>query len=369
MRRVILVCFVVCLFLGLTAPLWANEPVIGAQAAVLIDADTGRVLYGKNQKQHRPPASTTKMITAIIGIEMGNPDDIVNISNRASQTGEASLNLVTGEKITLKNLLYGALLRSGNDACVAIAEYTALTVEDFVGLMNLKAKLLGCYDTNFINTNGLPAKNHYSSAYDLAQIARYSLKNEIFAEIVSTANYTITWEESSRKRVIKNTNRLLTTFSGATGIKTGTTDEAGYCLVASANRDNRNLIAVVLKSNNRFRDAEILLDYGFNNFRNISIVQENKIINYSSSELSKELALYTGDNLMITVNEKEKINITQELQLDFEKIIKNANINDVVGRIKYFNSGVEIGSVPILTAQEIVLNKERCNLRKIFSDK
>ncbi|KJS83235.1 MAG: hypothetical protein JM58_13075 [Peptococcaceae bacterium BICA1-8] len=368
MRRVILVFFIMCFSLGVTTSLWAKEPVIGAQAAVLIDAGTGRVLYGKNHKQYRPPASTTKMITAIIGIENGNLDDIIIISDRASQTGEASLNLVTGERITLKNLLYGALLRSGNDACVAIAEYTASTVEEFVALMNLKAQLLGCYDTNFVNTNGLPAKNHYSTAYDLAQIARYGLNNEIFAQIVSTANYTITWEESNRKRVIKNTNRLLTSYYGATGIKTGTTDEAGYCLVASAKKDNRNLIAVVLKSNNRFRDAEILLNYGFNNFRNINIIQKNKLINYPSSEFGKDLYFYTGNNLTITVSDKEKINITQELQLDIDKINNNVNVNEVVGRLKYLNSGLEVGSVPILTAQEIVKNKEPCNYWKIFSD-
>ena len=369
MRRVILVFFIIWFSLGLTTSLWANEPVIGAQAAVLIDAETGKVLYGKNHKQYRPPASTTKMITAILSIEKGNLDDIIIISDRASQTGEASLNLVAGERITLKNLLYGALLRSGNDACVAIAEHTASTVEEFVALMNLKAQLLGCYDTNFVNTNGLPAKNHYSTAYDLAQIARYGLKNEIFAQIVATANYTIIWEESNRKRVIKNTNKLLTTYYGATGIKTGTTDEAGYCLVASAKKDNRNLIVVVLKSNNRFRDAEILLDYGFNNFRNINIIQENKQINYQSSEIGKDLYLYTGKNLTVTVNNKEKVNITQELQLDMDKIKNNVNANDVVGRQKYLNSGVDVGSVPILTAQEMVENKESSNFWKIFRDK
>jgi len=140
-------------------------------------------------------------------------------------------------------------------------------------------------------------------------------------------------------------------------------------LVASAKKDNRNLIVVVLKSNNRFRDAEILLDYGFNNFRNINIIQENKQINYQSSEIGKDLYLYTGKNLTVTVNNKEKVNITQELQLDMDKIKNNVNANDVVGRLKYLNSGVEVGSVPILTAQEMVENKESSNFWKIFRDK
>jgi len=360
-KRIIIFFLVIFIWVGLSTPLWANEPKITAHAAVLIDADTGKILYSKNHLEPRPPASITKILTAIIGIEKGNLEDIVEISTKASQTGEASLNLVANEKITLENLLYGALLKSGNDACVAIAEHLAPTVEDFVNLMNLKAQTLGCFNTNFVNTNGLPAKNHYSTAYDLAIIARYALRNPIFAKIVATPIYTITWEESNRKRTVKNTNKLLTTYPGASGVKTGTTNEAGYCLLASAKRENRNLIAVVLKSRNRFKDAQLLLDYGFNNFRNIYVMQAKKQINFQDTDQEKELVLYTGNNLVITVGKNEKVDIKRNLELYPEKLNTNLKKDEVVGRIKFFNKGLEIGSVQLFSAQDIVVDVEKNN--------
>src|SRR5699024_8984721 len=153
----------------------------------------------------------------------------------------------TGDELTLENLLYGALLRSGNDACVAIAENVGDDAEQFVAMMNLKAKLLGCKDTHFTNTNGLPDEEHYSTCYDLALISRYALQNEMFAEIVSTKSYTMQWLDG-RKKMINNTNRLLSSYEGAVGVKTGTTDAAGQCLIAAAERDGKCYIAVVLKS-------------------------------------------------------------------------------------------------------------------------
>ena len=177
----------------------AQDINLSAEAAVLIDGDTGAIMYGKNHLEQRPPASTTKVLTAILAIEQGDLAEVVSISKRSAQTGEASINLLEGETITLENLLYGALLKSGNDACVAIAEGISPTVEEFVGLMNLKAKLLGCTNTNFVNTNGLPHNNHYTSALDLAVITRYALNNPIFAQIVATPTKTIQWENSSRK--------------------------------------------------------------------------------------------------------------------------------------------------------------------------
>ncbi|MGI6227120.1 MAG: D-alanyl-D-alanine carboxypeptidase family protein [Peptococcales bacterium] len=354
LRKINLLTLLFFLFFIATTPLLAaDEPQITAQAAVLIDADTGKLIYGKNHNEPRPPASTTKILTAILGIEKGNLDDVVDISPRAAQTGEASLNLIAGEKITLENLLYGALLKSGNDTCVAIAEHVAPTVEDFVKLMNLKAQLIGCNNSNFINTNGLPAKNHYSSAYDLALIARYALKNPTFAKIVATPLYTVAWEASGRKRTIKNTNQLLTSYYGASGVKTGTTDAAGHCLIASASRDNRNLIAVVLKSHNRFNDARILLDYGFDNYRNINLIEENRKIIVPDTITNRAIALYTGNNLQVTIDTREKVDITRELVLDWIKLRKKDDKDVLVGRIKYFNNNVEIGSVPLYLAEEL----------------
>ena len=194
----------------------------------------------------------------------------------------------------------------------------------------------------------------------MALITRYALQNPIFAEIVSTPSYTINWEESKRKKTIKNTNRLLNTYNGATGVKTGTTIEAGQCLIASATRDNRNLIAVILKSRNRFNDARQLLDYGFNNFRNITIINEHKLINFQDTD--RELALYTGKNLMVTVKKDQPLNLSNTIELNQEKLINGAKKNELIGRLYFYNNNLAIGTVPLYTAEEEIINRRNTSI-------
>jgi len=236
---------------------------ISAEAAIVIDAESGEIICQRDAFTARPPASLTKVMTAILAIELAEEEKICTVSANAAKTGESHIGFYAGEKITLENLLYGALLKSGNDACVAIAENIGENEAHYVQLMNLKAKLLGCRNTNFVNTNGLPAQNHYSTCYDLALMSRYAISNDMFRQIVSTESYTMTWLSSTRSKNISNTNHLLNSYDGAIGVKTGTTDEAGQCLIAAAERDGKSYIAVVLKSKNRFADGIKLLDYAF----------------------------------------------------------------------------------------------------------
>ncbi len=255
---------------------WAAEsscpgdvvPGIGAHSYILMDSQTGRVLAQRKAWTKRAPASTTKIITGIIALETGNTDSPVQVSPKAAATGEASLELKEGEVLTLEALLYGALLCSGNDACVAISEHIAGSEERFSYLMNQKAFLIGAVDSNFINPHGLPAKGHYSTAYDLALLARYSLRNTHFGKIVSSKTKVINTITPNKKRYLYNTNQLLWGTVGANGVKTGTTVEAGRCLVASVTRDGRQLITVVLKSPDRYRDTLKLLEYGFRKSKN-----------------------------------------------------------------------------------------------------
>ena len=246
-------------------------PALSAQSAILMDAASGQVLYEHKARELRPPASTTKILTVIMAIEKGNLDQEVEISCNAANTGEATIGLNKGDRITVRNLIHGALLRSGNDACVALSEYIAPSEEEFVGLMNLKALTLGAYDTKFYNTNGLPHSKHLTTAYDLAVITRYALTNEFFCEVVAKKDYVLEWAAPSRRRYIANTNKLLWNYPYATGVKTGTTDSAGRCLVASAVRQGKKMVAVVLNSSRRFDDATRLLEYGFN-----QIIQEGE---------------------------------------------------------------------------------------------
>ncbi|MDX9871366.1 MAG: D-alanyl-D-alanine carboxypeptidase family protein [Clostridia bacterium] len=262
MKKLITALLIFLFFAVLPPAAWAL-PDIRAKSAVVIDAVTGLVVYGKNPETVLPPASTTKIMSALLAIEYADLDRRVTVSANAAQTGESSLNLKKGETITVRNLLYGALLKSGNDACVAMAEAVAPSEEEFVNLMNLKALAIGAAHTRFLNTNGLPQSGHAATAYDLALIARYALHNDIFAEIVGTREYAIRWDDGKRVSYLKNTNKLLWNYMYATGVKTGTTDLAGQCLVASAHKEQRDLIAVVLNSPNRFGEAQKLLEYGF----------------------------------------------------------------------------------------------------------
>ena len=206
-------------------------------------------------------------------LEYGNPDDIVTVSDKAGRVGQASIYLDPGEKLTLGNLIEGALIKSGNDACVAIAEHIAGSEEIFVKLMNAKAKTLGAYDTHFANTNGLPNSDHYSTAYDLALMARYGMRLPRFAEITRTKEAEIEFVEPQSALPVRNTNKLLWMYEFADGVKTGTTNAAGKCLVSSATKNGRQLIAAVLDSPGRFADSMKLLEYGFNHFQPVKLAE------------------------------------------------------------------------------------------------
>lgn len=262
----------VLLLCSTAAPVCAETvPAVTAEAAVVMDMDTGQVLYGKAEHERRPPASLTKVMTGYLAAKQPNLQQNVTVSAEAAATGESSLNLKEGDQLAFVDLLHGALMKSANDACVALAEQIAGSEAAFVHNMNLQACLLGCANTNFCNTNGLPAENHYSSAYDLAVMTRAAMQNETFAQIVQQQKYMVRWLDG-RQLLVRNTNRLLREYPGAIGVKTGTTNEAGQCLIAVAEKAGNRIIVVVLKSKNRFLDAVRLLDYGLSSERKSGIL-------------------------------------------------------------------------------------------------
>lgn len=243
----------------------ANVRQMSAQAAILVDADTGEVLYEKNADQRMYPASTTKMLTAILAIEDGHADRIVEISPNAADVETTRVR--PGEEARLMDLVKQMLMISDNGAAIAVAEAVGGSVPAFAERMNEKARDIGATNSHFVNPNGMPDENHYSTARDLEKIAAYGMKLPAFKSIVGTKEATIYYlAPEGYKTYCENSNALLYDYDGATGIKTGWTRAAGGCLVASATRDGRNLIAVVLHSNNedtRAADARALLDYGF----------------------------------------------------------------------------------------------------------
>ncbi len=239
------------------------KPWVNARAAVLIELNSGRILYSKNPNQIMAPASTTKIMTGILCIEKGDLNQTVRISGTAASKRGSSMYLVRNERLSLRDLLYGLMLSSGNDAATAIAECIAGSEPRFAQMMTAKARQLGLKRTQFQNASGLPAYNHYTTAYELARIARYAIQNPIFADIVQTKEANVPSPTPGKTKTLVNHNKLLWQYQYTTGIKTGYTSKAGRCLVASAKKQDVTLIAVVLKSGSMYVDSRKLFEYGF----------------------------------------------------------------------------------------------------------
>jgi serine-type D-Ala-D-Ala carboxypeptidase (penicillin-binding protein 5/6) len=252
---------------------------ITATSAILLDDGTGNILFSQNAEKPLPMASTTKIMTAIIAIQAGNLGQEVTIGqdavNEVTQNGGSGAGLVANDKLTLRDLLYGLMLPSGDDAAVAIADNVAGSVPNFVQIMNLEAQRLHLYQTHYANADGLEVLDkqgnpitgvHYTTSYDLMRLARYAMSIPLFAQIVKTEHYTVPASATSHAYKWTNINNLLYNYKGTLGIKTGWTPQAGGCLVFAAQRSGHTLIGVVLHSTNettRFTDAEALLNWGF----------------------------------------------------------------------------------------------------------
>ena len=264
--------------LSLAASATPMPPTIAAKSAIVVDSMTGKVLYTKDCHTKRPPASTTKIMTAILALEHGNLDDKVCASAYACQTPNSSLHLKPGEVLTLHNLLYGLLLRSGNDAAVCTAEHIAGTEAKFVQMMNERAKELGAKDTHFVNPHGLYKPEHYSTAYDLALIAQEAIRYPLFNEIVRTRRTHIERSMNAKDAYLTNHARFLWRFEGADGIKTGYTREAGRCFVGSATREGWRPIAVILKANDAGADAATLLNFIFKYYQGFYFAKPGEVV-------------------------------------------------------------------------------------------
>ncbi len=248
------------------------EPETNSRACIVIDRKTNTILYGKNENTQRKMASTTKIMTATIIIENCNLEETIEVSKKAAGTGGSRLGLKTGDKITIRDLLYGLMLCSGNDAAVALAEHAGKDIKGFSELMNQKASDLGLTNTHFETPHGLDADEHYTTAYELAILTNYALQNKIFSQIVGTKNYTITINGYPKN--LSNTNELLGTFDGVYGVKTGFTNGANRCLVTACKRNDMDIICVVLGADTkkfRTQDSIKLINYIFNNFKPVNI--------------------------------------------------------------------------------------------------
>jgi D-alanyl-D-alanine carboxypeptidase (penicillin-binding protein 5/6) len=277
----ILLIVLVCLFMFssiMPAAVIQAAPTTNAQAAALIDVSSGRLLYSYQGDKVMRIASLTKVMTAIVAIENGNLEDKVKVSSKAFGVEGSSIYLKLGEEMSLHHMLYGLLLRSGNDAATAIAEHVGGSVEGFAYLMNKKAEELGMSNSSFKNPHGLDEEDHYSSANDMAKLAAYALKNDAFKEIVKTKKIKVPNSHEKWDHVWHNKNRMLSMYEGADGVKTGYTKLAKRTLITSATRNGQQLAAVTLNDGSDWVDHSKLFDYGFKYFPHKNLLEKGKAL-------------------------------------------------------------------------------------------
>lgn len=347
-----------------------------AQSAVLIDADTGRVLYAKDAEHQRPMASTTKIMTLIVALENANPDDIVTVSDYAASMPDVQLHLRAGEHYRLGDLLYSMMLESHNDSAVAIAEHVAGTVPAFAVLMNAKARDIGCYDTYFITPNGLDAEDsggvHSTTAFDLARILRYCImqspKREEFLKITRTGAYSFSDVEGVRTFTVGNKNAFLHMMEGALTGKTGFTGNAGYCYVGALRQEKRTFIVALLACgwpNNRsykWSDTRKLMNYGLEHFTYRNVWQEPKLPELpvkngipDSGNLEEEarirLRLSSEEpDLKLLLSEDEQVQVETHIS---QEVTAPVEPGTLLGSVRYLLDGQVVKVYTVEAAEDV----------------
>ncbi len=357
LRRVVYLCLISLFMLIKISVGFASPDLekLTAQAVILIEADTGKVIYEKNAEKKMYPASTTKIMTTILALEKSNLNDVIMVSENAAGTEGSSMQLATGDQLPMIDALYGIMMLSGNDASIAVAEHISGLVENFAALMNEKAQRLGAFHTHFANSCGLPDPNHYTTAHDLARIGAYAYKNPMFREIIKTQYKSFSWREYQAPVLFENTNLLLGNYQGINGMKTGYTEAAGECLVASAERDGVNLIAVVLHCAQDYRwyEAAALLDYGFE-----KVTMETMVTKEGSSTfvrvddgISYRVKASPNEDIKIAVSNGDRNRYA--LQLEVPTVRAPVRKGQAVGKINVLYGEEVVRQIDLLAEEDV----------------
>ncbi|MGI6168964.1 MAG: D-alanyl-D-alanine carboxypeptidase family protein [Christensenellales bacterium] len=355
---------------SLSSPVYAEDNnKVDASAALVMEVETGRVLYEQNADQSLPMASTTKIMTALVALEDGNLDDTVTVSANASGVEGSSLYLKIGEKIKLRDLLYGLMLQSGNDAAVAIAEHVGGSLEGFMEMMNRKAQELGASGSQFTNPHGLSAEGHYTTARDLAVISAAALRHELFAQIVSTKYHEIAATNKTGGRALKNKNKLLWNYEGGSGIKTGYTKNAGRCLVSSAEKEDMQVVCVVLNCYNMFEDSIQLLDNAYGDYGKYPVFEKGAYLKTITIEdgVEETLDAYVAEDtsLPLTWEEFERVECRVTLPATLQAPVEPGQ---ELGTLEAWLDGELVASQKILADKEIEKISLGYLLRKIINN-
>ena len=320
-----------------------------AKAAVLISGGTGEIIYQYNAEEKLPMASTTKIMTALLLCENGDFDRQITVTEEMVRVEGTSMGLLPGDKVTLHDLLYGMLLASGNDAANVTAYVLGGTVDGFAKKMNDKAAQLGLKNTHFATPSGLDAEDHYTTALDLALLSKYAMQNEHFRAAASAESAVLEYGNPPYRRTLTNHNKLLKTFDGAVGVKTGFTKKSGRCLVSAAERDGKLVIAVTLNDPSDWADHEAMLSYGLDKIKTAEIAPEER--EYSIEVISSDNQMLTFSVDPYTVNSLSVDNLTCKVHLP-EFVYAPVKKGEVIGSVVYYKDGERIHE------QELTANRD-----------
>jgi len=339
----------IILFLLILIPINIKAIDTSATSSILMDIDSNRILYEENIHNVRSVASISKIMTAVIAIESGKLDDKVTIGDEINTSYGSGIYIKEGEVLTLRDLLYGLMLRSGNDAALAIAKYVGGSVDEFVNLMNNKAKELKMTNTTFNNPSGLDQdKGNYSTAYDMALLTSYAMKLEDYKTITSTKKYTLTTNKNTYVWI--NKNKLLSIYKYTTGGKTGFTEIAKRTLVTTASKDNINLVVVTLNDGNDWQDHQNLFEYGFNNYTNIKLLEKGSI-NIYTEEYYDDYDLYIKNNFSYLIGDDEENSVIFKYELEKKRKIKNG---DKIGIVNIYIGDKKIHKENIYVKEKVL---------------
>ena len=342
----------IILLILLLIPLNVKGINTSATSSILMDMDSNRILYEENIHNVRSVASISKIMTALLAIESGKLDDKVTIGDEIKTAYGSGIYIKEGEILTLRDLLYGLMLRSGNDAALAIAHYVVGSVDEFVNMMNSRAKELKMTNTTFNNPSGLDSdKGNYSTAYDMALLTSYAMKLDEYKKITSTKKYALTTNKNTYIWI--NKNKLLSLYKYTTGGKTGFTEIAKRTLVTTASKDNINLVVVTLNDGNDWQDHQNLFEYGFNNYTNIKLLEKGNI-NIYSEEYYEDYDLYVKNNFSYLIGNNEEDSVIFKYKLEKLRKIKN---KDKVGEVEIYIGDKKIHKESIYIKEKKKENK------------
>lgn len=373
LKKLLTLIFCGLLVFSLKQEVYAKNNEISAKSYILMESSTGKILSQKNADVKMPMASTTKIMTTLIALEQEDIDTYFTVDPQAILVEGSSMGLLPGDSVNLYSLAVGMILSSGNDGANATAVKIAGNIENFAKLMNEKAKDIGMVNTNFTNPSGLPDDNHYSTAYDMALLAKYAMNNENFKAIASKQNMRVEYGNPPYIRYLSNHNRLLKEYEGAIGIKTGYTKKAGRCLVSAAQRENTRLICVTLNAPNDWNDHKMLFDDGFKKVVKVPVIlkRDDLTVNVVGGQSDEVNAVVSGPG-HVYLNKDEQLDLKIEIHLN-KFYYAPINKGDILGKVCYTYKGNILATSDLVAKTDVLMKIEdnkngfKDKMKEIFS--